>query len=122
MGDSSEDFYFPEPLMDSSACVVVTFNYRQGPFGFLCLGTEEVPGNQGLWDQILALQWVQANIAAFGGDPDRVTLVGEGSGSACVSLHLVSRVSAGLFHRAICMSGSFATPAYYPDKSPAVIG
>ena len=45
MGDASEDLYFPEHLMDTSEVVVVTLNYRVGPFGFLCLGTEEVPGN-----------------------------------------------------------------------------
>ena len=54
---------------------------------------------QGLWDQILALQWVKQNISFFGGDPNDVTVVGEGSGAVCVSYHLVSKKSGGLFHK-----------------------
>ena len=65
-------------------------SFRVGPFGYLCLGTESVAGNQSLWDQIQALKWVKENIRFFGGDPDHVTLAGHGAASACVSYHLVS--------------------------------
>ncbi len=54
-----------------------------------------------LWDQNESLRWVQENISAFGGDPDRVTLAGRGSGAVCVGCHLASRHSAGLFHRLV---------------------
>ncbi len=74
---------------------------------------------QALWDQNLALRWVQDHAASFGGDPDRVTLVGEGSGAACAGCHLASPHSAGLFHRAVLMSGSPSAPAQRPDKDPA---
>ena len=61
---------------------MVTMNYRLGPLGFLSLDSEAAPGNSALWDQRLALLWVQQNIAAFGGDLTRVTLFGESAGSA----------------------------------------
>ena len=57
--------------------VLVTLNYRLGPLGFLSLGNEEIPGNAGMLDQVAALQWVQANIDRFGGDPGKVTLMGQ---------------------------------------------
>lgn len=57
--------------------VLVTLNYRLGPLGFLSLGTEEVPGNAGMLDQVAALQWVQSNIHRFNGDPRKVTLMGQ---------------------------------------------
>ena len=57
--------------------VLVTLNYRLGPLGFLSLGNEEIPGNAGMLDQVAALQWVQANIHRFGGDPGKVTLMGQ---------------------------------------------
>ena len=59
----------------------MTFNYRVGPFGWMSLDSDTVTGNQGLLDMIEALKWVQTNIAAFGGDPDQVTIFGESAGS-----------------------------------------
>jgi para-nitrobenzyl esterase len=91
--------------------VVVTLNYRLGPLGFLAhpLLSKESPngvsGNYGLLDQIAALKWVQKNIAAFGGNPGLVTIFGQSAGSRSVSLHMISPLSAGLFHRAIAQSG-----------------
>jgi para-nitrobenzyl esterase len=94
--------------------VVVSLNYRLGPFGFLAhpsIGfSPNGPVNLGLFDQLTALEWVQRNIAAFGGDPNNVTLVGQGSGGTSVCAHLVSPRSAGLFHRAIVESGMCAYP------------
>ena len=93
--------------------VIVAPNYRLGPFGFLAHGalTLEDParrssGNYGLLDQRAALVWVRDHIAAFGGDPQNVTIAGTSAGSHSVSLHLVSPGSGGLFHRAIMQSGS----------------
>jgi para-nitrobenzyl esterase len=92
--------------------VIVTLNYRLGLFGFFSHPdlTRESPhhasGNQGLLDQIAALRWVQANIAAFGGDPANVTIFGESAGALNVSVLLTSPLTRGLFHRAIAQSGS----------------
>ncbi len=97
--------------------VVVTFNYRVGPFGFLAhplLSKESEhnsSGNYGLLDQIVALQWVQKNIAAFGGDPTRVTIFGESAGAISVICLMVSPLSKGLFQRAI--SQSFADLGFF---------
>jgi len=91
--------------------VLVSFNYRLGPLGFLAhpeLRAESQhgsSGNYGLLDQIAALRWVQRNIAAFGGDPDRVTIFGESAGASAVSALMASPLAAGLFHRAIGQSG-----------------
>ena len=94
--------------------VLVTVNYRLGPFGFLTLATEEAPGNAGLLDQQLALQWVQQNIDQFGGDPGRVTIAGESAGSFSATYHLLSPASAGLFHRVIGQSGAGGlAPAFH---------
>jgi para-nitrobenzyl esterase len=92
--------------------VVVTINYRLGPFGFFAhpaLSAESprgISGNYGLLDQIAALRWVKRNIAAFGGDPERVTIFGESAGAVSVCWLLVSPLAQGLFHRAIAQSGT----------------
>ncbi|XP_050691514.1 juvenile hormone esterase-like isoform X1 [Eriocheir sinensis] len=86
--------------------VVVVIQYRLGLFGFLSTEDAEAPGNQGLKDQTLALQWVQDNIAAFGGDPTRVTLFGESAGAASVNLQMMVPSAAGLFSGAIMESGA----------------
>lgn len=91
--------------------VVVTINHRLGRFGFLAHPelSAEAPygssGNYGLLDQIEALKWVQENIAAFGGDPDCVTLIGQSSGASSINLLMTSPLAKGLFHRAIAHSG-----------------
>lgn len=90
--------------------VVVSFNYRLGIFGFLAhpdLDAEAPSGNYGLQDQLAALRWVQANIAAFGGDPDNVTLFGESAGAMAVGVMMASPLAHGLFHKAIGQSGAF---------------
>ena len=77
-------------------------------------GDSLLPGNLGLKDQVIALRWIKNNIASYGGDPDCVTITGYSAGAWSVSLHLVSPMSQGLFHRAISMSGS----AYYQKPLP----
>lgn len=95
--------------------VLVTINYRLGPFGFFghpALTSESphhVSGNYGLLDQIAALQWVQRNIAHFGGDPKCVTIFGESAGSVAVTCLMASPQAKGLFHRAIAESGTGAS-------------
>ena len=100
-------------LAEETGAIVVAPNYRLGPLGFLvhsALAAEDpahpVSGNYGLLDQRAALEWVRENIAAFGGDPNNVTLAGTSAGADSVGLHMVSPGSAGLFHRAIIESGT----------------
>jgi para-nitrobenzyl esterase len=106
-----------EPQFDGVALakrgiVVVTINYRLGPFGFLsssALSAESgygASGNYGFMDDMAALRWVKRNIAAFGGDPGRVTIGGESSGSVTSSVLMASPMAAGLFQQAIGESGS----------------
>jgi len=80
--------------------------YRLGMLGFLNLATPEAPGNMGLHDQLMGLQWTQDNARYFNGDQNNVTIFGESAGSVSVSLHLISPLSRNLFNRAILQSGS----------------
>ncbi|CAK1554319.1 unnamed protein product [Leptosia nina] len=85
--------------------ILVSINYRLGPYGFMCLDLPEVSGNQGLKDQTLALRWVRDNIQEFGGDPNQVTIYGESAGAASVEFHIISK-NEKLFNQAILSSGS----------------
>ncbi len=94
-------------VLASQGVVVVTVAYRLGVFGFLShpeLNGDEPVANFGLWDLIAALQWIQENIEAFGGDPDRVTLFGESAGGEDVLALMFAEPAAGLFHRGILQS------------------
>ncbi|XP_069678764.1 esterase FE4-like [Periplaneta americana] len=104
-GSGDRDWYGPDFLITEDV-VVVTINYRLGAFGFLSLQNKEIPGNFGMKDQVMALRWVQQNIAKFGGDPGKVTIFGESAGGASVFYHMISPMSKGLFQRAISQSGS----------------
>jgi para-nitrobenzyl esterase len=98
------------PLAEQGEVVVVTVNYRLGVFGFVDLAAAlddvDVPSNLGLRDQLAALDWVQDNIAAFGGDSSQVTVAGESAGSISVALLLSAPAAVGLFSRAVMQSGS----------------
>ncbi|HEY5047861.1 MAG TPA: carboxylesterase family protein [Rhizomicrobium sp.] len=114
-GSASMPLYRGDRLARRGA-IVVTFGYRVGPFGFLAYPalTRESPhrssGNYGLLDQIAALKWVRRNIAAFGGDPARVTVAGQSAGAASVSILMASPLAKGLFRRAIAQSGGMFEP------------
>ncbi|KAL8620989.1 hypothetical protein ACOMHN_035925 [Nucella lapillus] len=86
--------------------VVVTLNYRLGLLGWLSAQDRTCPGNNGLWDQRLALMWVRDHIASFGGDPSQITIFGESGGGYSVGLHTLSPLNNGLFRRAIMQSGT----------------
>ncbi|KAL4709654.1 hypothetical protein ACJJTC_007385 [Scirpophaga incertulas] len=103
-GSGNSDYYGPDFLINHDI-VLVTLNYRLDALGFLCLDTEEVPGNAGMKDQVLALKWVKENIQQFGGDPNNVTIFGESAGGTSCALHVLSPLSKGLFRRSIAMSG-----------------
>ncbi|CAK8697505.1 unnamed protein product [Clavelina lepadiformis] len=99
--------YDAQALCGLHDVVVVVPNYRVNIFGFFTMGRETAyPGNMGLWDQVMALQWTRDNIREFGGDPENVTIFGESAGAVSVGLHLFSPVSRGLFHRAMQHSGA----------------
>jgi para-nitrobenzyl esterase len=93
--------------------VVVNANYRLGVFGFLAHpeltkeSEHHSSGNYGMLDQVAALQWVRRNIAAFGGDPEKITIGGESAGSLSVSAVMASPLSRDLFHQAVGESGAF---------------
>jgi para-nitrobenzyl esterase len=114
-GSGSSHSYNGEILARKGA-VIVTINYRLGVFGFFAHpeltaeSAHHASGNYALLDQIAALQWVQKNIAAFGGDPSRVTIFGESAGSWAVNALMASPLAKGLFQRAIGESGGTFSP------------
>ncbi|XP_057660384.1 venom carboxylesterase-6-like [Diorhabda carinulata] len=97
-------------LMDSKNIILVSVNYRLSAFGFLSTEDEEIPGNNGMKDQVLALKWVRDNIRFFGGDSKAVTLTGYSAGGASVHLHYLSPLSRGLFAKGISHSGTAINP------------
>jgi para-nitrobenzyl esterase len=111
--------------MARKGIVVVTINYRVGVLGFLAhpeLSKESaahVSGNYGLLDQIAALQWVQTNIEAFGGDPARVTVAGQSAGAMSVLILAASPLTKGLFHQAIAQSGNIDGSRLLADAETA---
>src|SRR2546427_3063576 len=103
-------------ILARKGVVVVTINYRLGILGFFshpaltAESNHHASGNYALLDQIAALQWAKKNIAAFGGDPDCVTIFGESAGSWAVNALMASPLAKGLFHRAIGESGASFSP------------
>ncbi|KAJ8734924.1 hypothetical protein PYW08_014174 [Mythimna loreyi] len=92
-------------LVQSQKLIAVSFNYRLGVHGFLCLGTEGAPGNAGIKDQVAFLRWVKENISSFGGNPEDVTLIACSAGSGSVDVLTLSSATKGLFNKAIMESG-----------------
>jgi para-nitrobenzyl esterase len=120
-GAGSSEFYQANALVENGV-VLVTFNYRLGPFGYLAHPalTEEAgtSGNYGLMDQAAALRWVRDNIRSFGGDPDNVTIFGESAGAQSISELMAAPMADGLYHKAILESGTSSYNANYLDKAP----
>lgn len=111
IGSASQSIYHGDRLARRGDVVVVTLNYRLGAFGFLNLkevtnGAIPATGNEGLLDQIAALAWVRDNIAAFGGDPENVTVFGESAGAMSIGALLSMPQTKGLFRKAIPQSGA----------------
>ncbi|KAM9810476.1 bile salt-activated lipase-like [Neosynchiropus ocellatus] len=107
LGDS---LYDGKEMADRGGVVVVSVNYRVGTLGFLSSGDSRLPGNYGLWDQHAALSWVRRNIAAFGGNPDNITIFGQSAGAASVSYQMLSPYNKGMFRRAITQCGVALSP------------
>ncbi|XP_069595472.1 fatty acyl-CoA hydrolase precursor, medium chain-like [Ranitomeya imitator] len=101
--------------------VVLSIQYRVGILGFFSTGDNRLRGNYGFLDQVAALQWVQENIADFGGDPSSVTIFGESAGGISVSALVASPLAKGLFHRAISESGTVAMSALMVSTSEELI-
>jgi para-nitrobenzyl esterase len=114
-GSASMPLYWGDKLAQRGV-IVVTIAYRLGPLGWLAHAdltaesAKKSSGNYGLLDQIAALEWIQRNIAAFGGDRERVTIAGQSSGAMSVSMLMASPRARGLFHRAIGQSGGVFEP------------
>ena len=108
-GGCGHEKHFDGPVWPTKGIIGVTLNYRLGPMGFICLPElkEEAgfTGNYGLYDQMTAIKWVRDNIEAFGGDPDRITIMGQSAGAMSVQQHCLSPLTDGLFHRAMMSSG-----------------
>ncbi|MET0813187.1 MAG: carboxylesterase/lipase family protein [Microbacterium sp.] len=123
-GAGSQPMFDATKLVTRGDLVVVTINYRIGALGFLDLSSYATPddpydSNLALKDVLLALRWVRDNIAAFGGDPHRVTIFGESAGGGLVTTLLATPSAEGLFHRAIAES-SPATSMYGPGRARRV--
>jgi len=123
--DGGGYFYSGAPIAGNGV-VVVSLNYRLGVLGFFAhpglVAEGSKAGNQGLWDQRFALEWVQANIAQFGGDPGNVTIFGESAGSWDVCLHVASPQTPALFERSISESGGCTTrQATLADDQPQLL-
>jgi para-nitrobenzyl esterase len=116
-GAGSLAVYDGQAFVEQNGLVVVTLNYRLGALGFLALealdreSARGVSGNYGLLDQVAALEWVQRNIAAFGGDPARVLIGGDSAGAVDVCSLLASPLAKGLFARALMESGGCSQPS-----------
>lgn len=124
--NGSADIYDARWMATRGDIVIVTVNYRLGTLGFLAHpalggGGGDI-GNYGVADQQAALRWVRDNIAAFGGDPDKVTIAGESAGAMSVCDHLVAPQSAGLFRAAILQSGPCQTQADRPTAQRVSLG
>ncbi len=121
-GSAHQPYYIGDQLA-ARGVVLVSMNYRLGPLGFLT--TDELIaeadgesfGNYGLADQVAALEWVQSNIAGFGGNPNQVTLFGESAGGFSICGHLASPQSDGLFQQAIIQSGGGCSRSADPDAA-----
>ncbi|KAM4013205.1 cholinesterase-like [Anomaloglossus baeobatrachus] len=106
-GTSAFEIYDGSVLAASESMIVVSMNYRLGALGFLAFPKNvNAPGNAAMFDQRLALQWVHENIAAFGGNPESITIFGESAGAGSVGYHVISSGSQPFFKRAILQSGS----------------
>nr|AIY68367.1 esterase [Leptinotarsa decemlineata] len=104
-GNAGREVFGPDYFINEDI-IVVTMNYRFGPFGFLSTEDSVIPANAGLKDQQLALKWVQNNIGVFGGDPSKVTIMGQGYGGFSVGYQILDKKSEGLFRGGIIQSGS----------------
>ncbi|XP_068155852.1 esterase B1 isoform X1 [Drosophila tropicalis] len=128
-GDPTTDLHSPDYFMKRDV-VIATVSYRVGPLGFLSLRDSNagVPGNAGLKDQLLAMQWITANAASFNADANNVTAFGESAGAASAHYLMLNPKAEGLFHKAILQSGNVLCSwalcpiTNLPNRLAAVLG
>ena len=108
-GGCGHEKHFDGPVWPEQGVIGVTLNYRLGPMGFVCLPelADEAghTGNYAMYDQMTAIKWVKDNIAAFGGDPENITIMGQSAGAASVQMLCMSPLTEGLFQKAVMSSG-----------------
>ena len=111
-GGCSHEKQFDDPIWPQKGVIAVTINYRLGPLGFACFKELEEEsghtGNYGLFDQLAALEWIKKNIPSFGGNPDKITIMGQSAGAMSVQHLCQSPLSEGLFYGAVMSSGGGA--------------
>ncbi|XP_041378852.1 acetylcholinesterase-like [Gigantopelta aegis] len=112
-GTSALSIYDGKTLVGLNDIILVSINYRLGAFGFLATGDGRISGNFGAMDQIMALKWIKDNIAAFGGNPDSVTIFGESAGGTSIDYLMLSPLRGSLFTRAILQSAASDSPLFY---------
>ena len=114
-GGCGHEKHFDGPVWPTKGVIGVTINYRLGPMGFVVLPElkEEAgfTGNYGLFDQLAAMEWVKANIASFGGDPENITIMGQSAGAMSVQQHCLSPLGQGLYQKAVMSSGGGVSKA-----------
>ena len=118
-GSSDVPFYDGRTLASFGDIIVVTINYRLGVLGFYDAQIPDSPGNQGLYDQLMAMKWVYENIKFFGGDPESITLFGQSAGAISIGLHYLSPLSQRYFKRGILESGSPTVPRIFYERDPS---
>ena len=118
--DAGPQNFGPQLFMNHKV-VLLSFNYRLGPLGFLSTDNDEGPGNLGLRDQSLALQWAKKEAKNFCADPDKITIFGSGSGGESVLIQMLSpfntKIEEKMFHRVISQSGSPIMDPKYQRKN-----
>ncbi|XP_061706655.1 acetylcholinesterase-like [Cydia pomonella] len=115
-GSASSFLYGPRFLVRHGV-IFITLNYRLGPYGFMCLNTSKVPGNQGLKDQVQALRWIKENIRYFGGDDSKITVAGYSAGAISVDFHQYF-LHEQLYNRVILQSGVALSHDFTEDSNP----
>lgn len=124
-GGCGHEKHFDGPVWPTKGVIGVTLNYRLGPLGFACLPELAAEaghtGNYALYDQLAALQWVRANIAAFGGDETRITLMGQSAGAMSVQQLCFSPLAKGLFAGAVMSSGGGVNKLFGEPPAPEAL-